>query len=85
MTAEEIKIPDWFKQNCWLVFDWCVYKGNVYFAALNYNESERRQKAVFDLAYCATRAMNGIFLKQAVWGPNKFKQWDQSSNEKTPV
>ncbi len=73
--VEDFELPIWLK-DCPLVFDWCVYKGQVYFAALNYQESEQRQKPVFDLAYCATKAMNGIFLRKAVWGKNKFHPWN---------
>ena len=70
MTTEQFDfdnmvIPDWLAK-CWLVEDWCLYNGDVYFASLNYEESEKRQKPVFDLAYCATKAANGIFLKQRV-------------------
>lgn len=66
MTPEEIEMPAYLK-NVPIVFDWCFYNGEIYFASLNYEESEKRGKAVFDLAYCATKAMNGIFLKRRVY------------------
>ncbi len=64
--TQDFDIPDWMK-DCWLAYDWCLYNGEVYFAAINYEESEKRQKPVFDIAYCATKAMNNIFLKQRVF------------------
>lgn len=76
-TPESVVMPDYLK-GCPVVFDWCTYQGKVYFAAWNYEESEKQQKAVFDLAYCATRAMNEVFLRQVVYskryGPRKTKQ-----------
>jgi len=67
-----MKIPAWLKDGV-IVFDWCTYNGERYFAVLNWGESEKRQKPVIDLAYCATKAMNEIFLKQRVWS-KKFKR-----------
>jgi hypothetical protein len=61
--------------------DWCEYNGETYYASLNYEESVRRGKPVFDLAYCATKAFNNIFLKQRVWSkkftPSKmgYSKW----------
>lgn len=60
------ELPKWM-DGCPLVFDWCKYNGEVYFASLNYAESDKMGKPVFDLAYCATRALNGLFIKQRVW------------------
>lgn len=65
-AIDELLKPVWLKENV-IVYDWCRYNGEVYFAVLNWDESEKRQKPVLDLAYCATRAMNGLFLKQRVW------------------
>ncbi len=72
-------IPDYIK-DCPLVFGWCRYNGRVYFADLNWEESEKRQKPVFDLAYCATKALNGIYLIQRGWDKNKFTRWKNYSN-----
>lgn len=66
MNQEEIEIPKYVKEDS-IIYDWCLYNGEKYFAVWNYEESERRGKLVIDLAYCATKAMNGIFLKQRVW------------------
>ena len=70
----EMEIPVWMI-DCPLCFDWCRYNGRIYFASLNYDESEKIGKPIFDLAYCATRAMNGIFLLQREWDKKKFSRW----------
>lgn len=62
----EMELPEWLKEDV-EVFGWVKYNGEVCFASLNWEESERRQKPVIDIAYCATKALNGIFLKQRVW------------------
>lgn len=71
----EMELPKWFKPVT-IVSDWRKYNGEVYFGVLNWAESERRNKPVIDLAYCATKAMNEIFLLQRVWSkkfqPHKF-------------
>ncbi len=66
MTPEEIEMPNWLPESC-PVYDWCFYNGIRYFGVLNWGESERRQKPVIDLAYCATKGMNGIFLMQRIF------------------
>lgn len=58
---------------CPLFHDWCLYKDEVYFAMLNYERSEAIKRPVFDLSYCATRALNGIVLKTVVWHKEKFQ------------
>lgn len=74
-------LPDWMI-NCPLVFDWCRYNGHIYFASLNYEESEKAQHPVFDLAYCATKALNCCFLIQRKWDRNKFTRWGNHSTWK---
>jgi len=70
-----MELPKWM-EGCWLAEDWVYYKSKVYFASLNYEASEKKGKPVFDLAYCATQAMNGIFERTNVsWHPNKFKPY----------
>lgn len=75
----EMELPKWFKPGT-IVSDWCKYNGEVYFGVLNWEESERRSKPVIDLAYCATRAMNEIFLLQRVWS-KKFQSHKFTYNE----
>ena len=62
-----------------LVFDWCEYNGETYFAAINIEESEKRGKLIYVLAHCATAAMNDIFIKQRVWSkrfqPSQLGSW----------
>jgi hypothetical protein len=59
------KYPKWYKE-CNVVYGWCRYRGQKYFSVLNYPESMFEQKAVLDLAYCATDAMNGIFVRKFI-------------------
>lgn len=70
-TPENMTMPSWLKPNV-VVYDWCYYKGEKVFVSLNFNESEKRQKPVMDIAYCATKAANEVFLKQRIW--NKYFQ-----------
>jgi hypothetical protein len=71
---EEVELPKWLK-NVPFVSDWCLFKGEIYYAQINFEESEKRNKAVFDLAYCATKSLNNIYLRQVVWGKKKFQPW----------
>lgn len=64
--VQQIEVPKYL-HGVTVLYDWCKYNGEVYFGVWNYEESEKRGKAVIDLAYCATKAMNGIFLKRRVW------------------
>lgn len=75
VNIEDFKMPDWFK-DCPIVFDWITYKGEVFFASLNWEQSEKRNKPVFDLAYCATRAMNDFFLKQRVYNKSTMQLYE---------
>jgi len=78
-TMLAVVIPNWMN-NCPLVYGWCRYNGRVFFADLNYEESEKAQKPIFDLAYCATRAMNNIYLLRREWDAKKFCRWRNNSN-----
>jgi hypothetical protein len=77
ITPENVVIPE-YMENVPVVFDWCTYQGKTYFASWNYEESEKIQQPVFDLAYCATKAMNEVFLRRVVYskryGPRKTKK-----------
>lgn len=66
-----LPIPKYIEK-CPLVFDWVNYKGEVYYAELNWERSIKAKRAMFDLAYCATVALNGSFLKTVCWHPEKF-------------
>ena len=65
------KTPDYIK-NCPLSFDWVEYKGETFFGALNYERSLKAKRAMIDLSYCATKAMNEIVLKTVAWDAKKF-------------
>ena len=77
MLAEVL--PEWL-DGCPLVSGWCRYNGRIFFADLNYEESEKAQKPIFDLAYCATKALNGIYLLRREWDSKKFCRWGKHSN-----
>jgi hypothetical protein len=67
MTTEEklLKLP--------IVSDWCEYKGEIYYAVINYQETERVGRPMMDLHYCATKALNNIVEKTVQWDKRKFK------------
>lgn len=68
-TDEDLKFT-----NCPIVFEWCEYKGEVYFGALNYQRSVKARKPMIDLFYCATVALNGVSVMKTVqYDKAKFK------------
>lgn len=67
-------LPIWM-DNCPLIEGWCRYNGKIYFASINFEESEKAQKPIFDLAYCATKAFNDIYLFRREWDKKKFCRW----------
>ena len=79
MTQEqfETEIPAKMKrmsEKLPFVFDWCEYKGETYFAGFNYEASEKAGKPMFDMFYCATRALNHVVLFTAQFDKSKFKR-----------
>lgn len=74
------------------VFDWVDYKGETLFAGFNYAASEKAGKPMFDMFYCATRALNHCVLFTTQFDKNKFKpsklsyEWPvlSMSNKKIP-
>lgn len=54
-------------------FDWCICKGETYFASFNADRSEKARKPMYDMCYCATRALNGVVLFTAQFDKSKFK------------
>lgn len=71
------------------VFDWVKYKGETMFAGFNYEATEKAGKPMFDLFYCATRALNHVVLDTVQWDKNKFKrsglsqEWAKEKNPDT--
>jgi hypothetical protein len=45
-----------------IIFDWVEFKGETMFAGFNYEASEKAGKPMFDMFYCATRALNHMVL-----------------------
>lgn len=52
--------------------DWVKYKGEDYFASINFQATEKAGKPMIDLSYCATKSMNNIVLKTVQYDKNKF-------------
>lgn len=53
-------------------FDWCQYKGEVYFALPNYERSVKAKAPMIDLHYCVTKCFNGLVLKTVKYIPELF-------------
>lgn len=75
MTTEQklMKLP--------IVFDWAEYNGEVIFAGINYEETERVGRPMMDIFYCATQALNNNVLKTVQWDKSKFKPSKLSNNQ----
>jgi len=56
-----------------VVWDWYLYNGEQVFVGLNYEASKKANRAMMDIHYCATKALNGIVLKTVRFDKNKFK------------
>jgi len=63
-----------FIMDCPVFFDWTVYKGETYFAMLNYERSIQAKRPMIDLAHCATRGMNNIVLKTVAYSKKHFTE-----------
>lgn len=66
-------LPEYVK-NCPVVFEWHRYKGVEYFCMLNVDRSLKSKRAMIDLAYCATKGMNGIIEKTVQYSKKHFKK-----------
>lgn len=53
-------------------WDWVKYKGEDYFAGINYEATVKANKPMIDLYYCATRALNGLVIKTVQYDKSKF-------------
>ena len=58
------------------VFEWCEYKGEIYFAQPNYEKSEKCHRPIIDLHFCATAWQCGLVLKSVNYEPDLFKPWE---------
>lgn len=79
MTEDIAELPKWMN-GVPLVSGWCRYNGRVFYAHINFEASEKANKAVFDLAYCATEALNDKYLLTREWDAKKFRRWKNNSN-----
>lgn len=68
---ENWQLPAWLIDCPIGCFDWVVYKRKVYCADLDWAESAKLKKPVFNLAYCITKAMNECWLKKGIVYDNK--------------
>lgn len=73
MDDELIKDIPIYILNCPVVFGWCRYKGEEMFGMLNYERSIKAHRPMIDLAYCATKGMNGNVLKTVQFTEKHFK------------
>lgn len=77
-TAQEvydqasIEVEPMFKRLPFCV-DWVSYKGEIFFAMVNYDASIKAKKPMIDLCYCATRGLNGQVLKTVQYDKKKFE------------
>jgi hypothetical protein len=71
--SDDVIIPQ-FIWNCPVFYDWTEYKGETYFAILNYERSITARRPMIDLCYCATKAMNGIVEKTVQYSKKHFKK-----------
>lgn len=55
------------------IFDWVEFNGETMFAGFNYDASLKAGKPMFDIYYCATRALNDVVLFTTQFDKNKFK------------
>lgn len=75
MSDEELlkDIPK-FIANCPITMHWVKYNGQVKFAMLNFEESEKRGKAMIDLCYCATAGLiNGRVERTVTYQAKRFQ------------
>ncbi len=56
------------------VFDWVEYKGDTMFAEVDYIKSEKCNRPIINLFYCATRALNNMVIKSVNYNPDHFKK-----------
>lgn len=67
------QIPKWI-MDCPISANWLEYKGETYFGIINYERSVTAKRAMIDLSYCATRAMNGVVLLTVHYSKKHFKK-----------
>ena len=60
--------------DCPVIAHWVDYNGKRKFAMLNFEESEKRGKAMIDLCYCATAGLiNGRVERTVPYSKARFK------------
>jgi hypothetical protein len=73
------EFPEWYK-NISVLPDWIDYKGETYFAMVNFEESEKVNIPMIDLCYCATAGLiNNRVLKTVRYNKIKFSKSKLSS------
>ncbi len=60
-------------EQCPYIAGWCNFKGEAYFALLNYESSLKQNRVMLDLSYCATKALNNIVLKTVPYSQANFE------------
>lgn len=65
LSGKEMVIPIY---PCWVEF-----KGETVVSQLNFDETKRVGRPMFDISYCMTRALNQNIMKTVQYDKNKFK------------
>lgn len=63
-----------------ICMDWVKFKGEDVVAIWNFEATGKAGRPMVDIAYCMTKALNGVFFKTVRWdkrfSPSKLgKQW----------
>jgi hypothetical protein len=73
MEDFDIIIPKWLERFPF-VNDWVQYKGETFYGMVNLERSEKANRPIIDLCYCATSGLiNNRVLKTVQFDKNKFK------------
>ncbi len=74
MSEEELSkdVPNYIFNNQFL-WKWVKYKGEIFWATLNYERSIKAGCCMIDLSWCITKEMNGIIIKTVAFNKNKFE------------
>ena len=60
--------------DCPVFHNWVEYKGEIFFAILNYEQSLKSKRAMIDLCPCVTKGLNGVIEKTVQYNKKKFKR-----------
>lgn len=61
------------------VQEWIEYKGEVYFASLNIEQSVKSKRLMYDLHYCITKMLNNVVIKTVAYHKDKMFVTDKAN------